>query len=82
MSKVRECFVCGMLLAQTERQRVEVSHDSDAVRDAEACQACWWKLRGKRVLKVVKKGRSYEVRVRRLQFELFGATARRVMRGG
>lgn len=82
MSKVRECFACGTLLATSERQRVEVRHKRDKVRVAEVCRECWWKLRGEREVRVVKGRKTYELRVRRLQLALFRDTARAVIAGG
>lgn len=76
MSRMRECFVCGTLLATTERQRVEVRRKREKVRVAEVCQPCWWKIRGKRLHRVSKNGRTYEVGERTAQLELLERTAR------
>ena len=83
MSKIRECFVCGTLLATSEKRRVEVKHKRDKVLMAEVCTMCWYKIAGVQVLRVAKNGKSYEVGVRTLQTELFGKTARKLIgRGG
>lgn len=75
MSKIRECFVCGCLLTLNERQRIEVRHRSDKVRTAEACARCWLKVHGSFGLRVERKGKVYEAKVRRSQPDLFARTA-------
>lgn len=75
MSRVRECFACGTLLATSERQRVEVRRKQEKVRVAEVCQACWWKVRGKRMHRVAKNGKTYEVEIRTAQLPLLKRTA-------
>jgi len=82
MSRVRECFACGTLLAQTERQRIEVRRKREKVRVAEVCQACWWQIRGKRLHLVSKEGRTYQVGERSSQLELMERTARTCIGGG
>lgn len=83
MSRIRECFACGTLLAQTERRRVEVKHKRDKMRVAEVCTTCWYTIAAKQEVRVAKNGKSYRVAVRTLQTELFGKTARALIgRGG
>lgn len=75
MSRVRECFVCGTLLATSEKDRVEVRHPKVGLETSEVCRECWWKVRAAGVKKVSKKGLSFSVMVRRSQLQLFGETA-------
>lgn len=83
MSKIRECFVCGTLLATSEKQRVRVKHKRDKLRMAEVCRLCWWRVRGAGRVRVVKDRKAYDVEVRKLQTELFNETAKSCIgRGG
>lgn len=82
MSKIRECFLCGIVLATSERQRVRVEHKGDKSRVAEVCRLCWWKVRAASSYRVAKNGKTYQVRVRDLQLPLWKRTARRVVGGG
>lgn len=76
MSRIRECFVCGTLLASSEKQRVRVKHKRDKNRIAEVCRLCWWKVRAAAELRVVKDRKVYDLTVRRSQIDLFPATAK------
>lgn len=83
MAGIRECFVCGTLLATSEKQRVQVKHKRDKQRLVEVCRLCWFKVRACGEMRVVKDRKVYEVRDRRSQIDLFPSTAKGCIgRGG
>ena len=71
MTKVSECFLCGRLLADSEKRLVDVEPDSRTSFRAEACKECWLKVGLAKRLSVVKKNRTCTVMIARSQLDLF-----------
>lgn len=71
MAKIRECFVCGMLLALSERQKVDVQPPDGPMRTAEVCARCWLKVHGAGRYEVTKREKLYVCRAAQAVMELF-----------
>lgn len=71
MAKIRECFVCEMLLAVSERQMLDVQPPDGPRTKAEACARCWLKVHGRKTLVVVKAGKEFRCSAGRAQGDLF-----------
>lgn len=76
MGKVRECFVCSMLLARNERTTVEATPAAGRPTIVEVCVRCHARVMGVGVLVVDKGGVSYVARARPVQRQLFPGSSR------
>ena len=71
MSKVSECFLCGRLLADSEKRLVDVEPDARTSFRAEACKECWMKVGLAKRLSITRNDRYVTVMIARSQLDLF-----------
>lgn len=73
MGKVRECFVCSMLLARLEQKRVEATASGGKPEEVEVCVRCHARVLGGGHRTFVKGRVGYVLRPRRVYRDLLGA---------
>ncbi len=82
MGTIKECFVCGTLLALAGNKLFDVSREDGVRRPKPACDPCYYKAVAKGSILATDEGRVYVCTPRTVQLDLMGRTYRNLTKNG
>ncbi len=82
MGQIKECFVCGTLLAMAEDKLLDVARPDGTRRPRPACGPCYYKAVAHGWVMATHDGMVYKCRARTMQRDLFGRTYRKLTANG
>lgn len=82
MTRMNECFVCGMVLPASDAHFLDVEDPTYKWSRAQCCARCWWDVRRKHGALVERGKVTYAVHVRMDQGDLFEGTFKELLKEG